>query len=58
MSREIKKTRSQLEFEIAQKDKIIEELKVEAEIAKHNSITALDVSASLYEMIILGSGGE
>ncbi|WP_206458720.1 hypothetical protein [Anaerovorax sp. IOR16] len=56
MAREVKKTRTQLEAEIAEKDKKIAELKEKAETAEFNAITALDVSASLYEMLLSGGG--
>lgn len=54
--KEIKrKDLAQLEQENQAKQQIIEQLKVEAETANFNALTALDVSATLYEMLLGGA---
>lgn len=56
--KEIKrKNLAELEKENQEKQKVIDQLKAEAETANFNALTALDVSATLYEMLIEVQGG-
>lgn len=52
-----RKSLSDLEKENADKAKIISQLQTEADTANFNALTALDVSATLYEMLLAGQGG-
>lgn len=51
-----RKNLEQLEQENQAKQKIIDQLQAETETANYNALTALDVSATLYEMLV-GQGG-
>lgn len=56
--KEIKrKNLEELEKENQEKQKVIERLKLDAEQANTNALTALDVSATLYETLLTLQGG-
>lgn len=56
--KEIKrKNLEELEKENQEKQKVIEQLKLDAEQANTNALTALDVSATLYETLLTLQGG-